>query len=334
MQPGLLRYAVGRLLQAIPVLFGLVTITFVLANLIPGNPVDAMLGPSAGLAEREAIEARYGLDRPLLDRYVAYLAGVLQGDLGRSIYFGVPVGQKIAERLPETLLLVGTSYLWALVVAVPLGVLAATRRNSTTDHAARVVSLVGVSTPAFWLGLVLLLVFSYGLGLFPATDLVVPWADPATVPGATGRLGVVLAAGHHLVLPTIALGTIQLAAIARVERAEMLASLSQDYVGLARAYGISERTIRRKHAFRPAQLPVVTILGLQLSSAIGGAVLVEVVFSINGMGQLVLTGIQNLDYPLVLGTTLVFGSVFVVGTVLTDLAYAWIDPRIAYGEAR
>lgn len=330
---GLFRYTIRRLLQAIPVLLGLVTITFVLANAIPGNPVDAMLGPSATAAERAAAEARYGLDEPLLDRYLAYLAGLAQGDLGHSLAFGVPVAQKIAERAPKTLLLLCSSYVLALLTAVPLGVLSASRRNTKTDHAARIVSLLGVSTPSFWIGLLLILAFSYTLGLFPATDLVVPWADPATLRGASSRLDVLFAAVHHLALPAVALGTLQMASITRIERSEMLDALSEDYVTLARAYGISERSIRRKHAFRNAQLPVVTIVGLQLSSALAGAVLIEEVFAINGMGRLIVAGIQNLDYPLVLGTTLVFGVVFVLGTILTDLAYAWLDPRVAYGEA-
>lgn len=331
---GLFRYAIRRLLQAVPVLFGVLTITFVLANAIPGNPVDAMLGPSATLSERAAIEARYGLDQPLLDRYIAYLGGVLRGDLGRSLLYGVPVTQKVAERLPATVLLLGTSYLFALVVAVPLGVLAARRRNSATDHAARAVALLGVSAPSFWLGLLLILLFAYSLGLFPATDLVLPWAAPATVRGAATRLDVLGASLHHLALPTVALGTIQLASITRIERAEMLETLSTPYVTTARAYGIGERTILRRHAFRPAQLPVVTIVGLQLSSAVGGAVLIETVFGINGLGRLIVQAIDNLDYPLILGTTLVFGLVFVLGTILTDLTYAWLDPRVSYGEAR
>jgi len=329
---GLTRYAIRRLLQAVPVLVGLLTLTFVLANAIPGNPVEVMLGPSPSLEEVARIEARYGLDQPLAARYVTYLAGVLQGDLGTSLYFDVPVTQKIAERLPKTLLLVVASYAVALVTAVPLGIVSAKRHNTATDHVARVVSLLGVSTPSFWIGLLLVLVFAYGLGWFPATDLVMPWADPATVAGATTRLGVLVQAVTHLVLPTVALGTLQMASIARIERAEMLDALSADYVTLARAYGVSERRILTRHAFRNAQLPVITVIGLQLSSAIAGAVLIEVVFGITGMGTLILTGIYNLDYPLILGTTVVFGTAFVLGTILTDVAYAWLDPRITYGE--
>ncbi|PSP67641.1 ABC transporter permease [Halobacteriales archaeon QS_1_69_70] len=318
---GLLRYAVRRLLQAIPVLLGIVTITFFLSNAIPGDPVDIMLGASPGQAQKEAIQAKFGLDKPLWVRYINYVGDVspiwltmtdsfpyvapeFGVDLGRSIHFRAPVSRKIMERLPVTLLLMGSAFAFAIATAVPLGVISAYRRNKPTDHVSRVVALVGVSTPSF----------------------------PAEVDGAATQGDVVVTAGHHLVLPTIALGTLQMAAITRIERSAMLEQLSQDYVRLARAYGISDRTILRKHAFRPAQLPVITIIGLQLTAAIGGAVLTETVFEINGMGRLIITAIDALDYPLIMGTTIVFGLVFVIGVIATDISYAYVDPRVSYGE--
>ncbi|PSP86365.1 ABC transporter permease [Halobacteriales archaeon QS_1_68_17] len=312
---------------------GIVTITFLLSNAIPGDPVQIMLGPSPSQAEVEAIRARYGLDQPLYVRYVNYLAGLLQGDLGRSIYYGVPVLQKIQERLPATLLLIVSSFGFAIATAVPLGVVSAKRRNDPTDHVARVVSLVGVSTPSFWIGLMMILVFVYHLGWFPATNLVMPWAPPSALPAAETRVDVLLASAHHLFLPTVSLGTLQMAAITRIERSAMLETLSEEYVRLARAYGVSERTILRKHAFRNAQLPVITILGLQITTAIGGAVLTETVFQINGMGTLIVDSIARLDYPTIMGTTVVYGLVFVLGVVVTDISYAYVDPRVTYGEA-
>lgn len=328
---GLLRYTVRRLLQAIPVLIGIVTITFALSNAIPGDPVQIMLGPSPSQGQIEAIRARYGLNQPLWVRYWNYLAGVAQGDLGRSIYYGVPVTTKIAQRLPPTLLLLVASFAFAIATAIPLGVISAKRRNKPTDHVSRVVSLIGVSTPSFWIGLMLILLFAYNLGWFPATNLVMPWADPASVEDAATRWEVLVTSGKHLLLPMVSLGTLQMAAITRIERSSMLEVLSEEYVTLARAYGVGERTILRKHAFRNAQLPVITILGLQLTTAIGGAVLTETVFEINGMGRLILTGIYNQDYPLIMGTTLVLGFVFVIGVVVTDLSYAYVDPRVSYG---
>lgn len=330
---GLVRYTARRLLQAIPVLLGVVTITFALANAIPGDPVQIMLGPSPSQTEIEAIRARYGLDRPLWERYTAYIAALLRGDLGESIYYNVAVTSKIAERLPATVLLMVSSYAFAIVTAVPLGVLSAKRRNRLTDHVSRIVSLIGVSTPSFWIGLMLILLFGFHTNLLPTTNLVMPWAGPARISGAETRLDVLVMAGEHLLLPMITLGTLQMAAITRIERSEMLDVLTEEYVKLARAYGISERTILRKHVFRNAQLPVITIIGLQLSSAIGGAVLTEVVFEINGMGRLIVDSIARQDYPLIMGTTIVFAFVFVVGVVLTDLSYAYVDPRVSYGEA-
>ena len=346
---GLLRYAVRRLLQAIPVLLGIVTITFFLSNAIPGDPVDIMLGASPGQAQKEAIQAKFGLDKPLWVRYVNYVGDIspiwltmsdsfpyvapeFGVELGRSIKYRAPVSQKIMERLPVTMLLMASAFTFAIATAVPLGVISAYRRNKPTDHVSRVVALVGVSTPSFWIGLMLIIYVSFHLGWFPSSSLVLPWASPAEVDGAATQWEVVVTAGRHLVLPTITLGTLQMAAITRIERSAMLEQLSQDYVRLARAYGISDRKILRKHAFRPAQLPVITIIGLQLTAAIGGAVLTETVFEINGMGRLIIQAIRALDYPLIMGTTIMFGLVFVIGVIVTDISYAYVDPRVSYGE--
>jgi peptide/nickel transport system permease protein len=291
-----------------------------------------MLGPSPSAQQAAAIRAKFGLDQPLHVRYLNYLFDVARGDLGTSLYYGVPVTQKILERLPVTLLLLASSFTFALVTAVPLGIVSATRRNKPTDHVSRVVALLGVSTPSFWIGLMLIIVFAFQLDLLPATNLVMPWAPPSAVSGAETRLAVVVTAIEHLILPTITLGTLQMAAFTRIERSSMLEVLNQEYVTLARAYGVKESTIVRKHAFRNAQLPLITIVGLQLTQALGGAVLTETVFSINGMGRLIITAIQNQDFQLVMGTTLVFGLVFVVGVIVTDLSYAYVDPRVSFEE--
>ena len=328
-----LRYTVNRLLQAIPVVVGIITITFLLTDAIPGDPVQIMLGPSPSAQQAAAIRAKFGLDQPLHIRYLNYLLDVVRGDLGTSLYYGVPVTEKIMERLPVTLLLLASSFAFALVTAVPLGIISARRRNKPTDHVSRVVALLGVSTPSFWIGLMLIIVFAFQLDLLPATNLVMPWAAPENVEGAETRLGVVVTAVEHLILPTITLGTLQMAAFTRIERSSMLEVLNQEYVKLARAYGVKESTIVRKHAFRNAQLPLITIVGLQLTQALGGAVLTETVFSISGMGRLIITAIQNQDFQLVMGTTLVFGLVFVIGVIVTDLSYAYVDPRVSFDES-
>jgi peptide/nickel transport system permease protein len=328
-----LRYTINRLLQSIPVVVGIITITFLLTDAIPGDPVSIMLGPSPSAQQAAAIRAKFGLDQPLHIRYVNYLLDVVRGDLGTSLYYGVPVTQKILERLPVTLLLLVSSFTFALVTAVPLGIVSAKRRNKPTDHVSRVVALLGVSTPSFWIGLMLIIVFAFQLNLLPATNLIMPWAPPNSVSGADSRLDVVVTAIRHLILPTITLGTLQMAAFTRIERSSMLEVLNQEYVKLARAYGVKESTIVRKHAFRNAQLPLITIVGLQLTQALGGAVLTETVFSINGMGRLIITAIQNQDFQLVMGTTLMFGLVFVIGVIVTDLSYAYVDPRVSYDDS-
>ena len=347
---GLLRYTIHRFLQAIPVMFGIAVITFLLMNAMPGDPVDIMLAEQEATPELiAAIEARYGLDEPLHIQFLNYIGfswflaqlgvpgfagsppGLLQGDLGLSMYYERPVTNLILVRLPPTLLLMISAFAFALATAIPLGVLAAKRRNEPTDHVSRVIALIGVSTPSFWIGIMLIILFSVQLGWLPSGRLVYPWRDPVHY-GYSGHLELYYQSIRHLILPMVALGTLQMATIMRVERSSMIESLGAEYVKLARAYGVPERTIMRKHAFRAAQLPVVTLVGLNLTSAIGGAVLIEMVFSINGMGRLLIQAIQTYDYQLVLGTTVVIGFVFVIGVIITDISYAYIDPRVRFGE--
>ncbi|WP_435075171.1 ABC transporter permease [Halorubrum sp. HHNYT27] len=308
------------------------TITFFLANQIPGDPVEIMLGPSPAQEQVEAIQARYGLDRPAHERYLTYLSGVASGDLGQSIYYDRPVLEMIMLRLPVTLYLTVSAFMFAIVTAIPLGVISAKRRNKPADHISRIVSLVGVSTPSFWIGLMLIIVFAFHLGWFPARGLPLPWEAPGELRAAETQLEVLRTSLHHLAMPMIALGTLQMAQITRIERSSMVESLQGEYVKLARAYGVPESTIVRKHAFQVAQLPVITIIGLGLSTALGGAVLTETVFEIQGMGRLIITAINNQDYELIMGTTFMFGVAFVVGVIITDVAYAYIDPRVAYGD--
>ncbi|WP_281176504.1 ABC transporter permease [Haloparvum sedimenti] len=328
----LLRYSAWRVTQALPVLVGIIAITFFLANQIPGDPVEIMLGPTPAQEQVEAIQAKYGLDRPAHERFITYLTGVATGDLGTSIYYDRPVLEMIILRLPVTLVLMLSAFAFAIITAIPLGVISAKRRNEPADHVSRIVSLIGVSTPSFWIGLVLIIVFAFHLGWFPARGLVLPWADPADVRGAATRFEVLRQAAHHLFLPMIALGTLQMAQITRIERSSMVDSLQGEYVKLARAYGVPESTIVRKHAFQVAQLPVITIVGLGLSTALGGAVLTETVFEIQGMGRLIITAINNQDYELIMGTTFMFGVAYVVGVIITDIAYAYLDPRVTYGD--
>ncbi len=330
---GLIHYTIRRILQIIPVLIGIVTITFFLSNAIPGNPVEIMLGPEADPEQIRLAEQRFGLDKPLHERYINYMVGVAQGDLGASIYFGeVSVEQKIMERFPITMVLMTLSLAFALVISIPLGVISAYRRNEKVDHTSRLIALWGVSTPGFWIGLMLIIIFSFHLDLLPSSGQVLPWADPSGVENLETRLGVLRTSAEHLIMPVVTLGTFQMAATMRIERSATVSSLQSEYIRLARAYGVSERKILSKHAFRPAQLPVVTVVGLNLATLFGGSVLIETVFNINGMGRLIILAIENLDYPLLMGTTLVYGFLFMVGVLITDISYAYIDPRVSYGE--
>lgn len=329
----LLKYTIYRLLQAIPVLIGISVITFLLANLGPGDPVSLMLQGQEHSEELvRTIERRYGLDRPLHERYLTYMGGLLQGDFGQSIHHQRPVADLMVNRVGPTLLLVLSAYAFALVTAIPLGVVAANRRNEPTDHVSRIAALGGVSTPSFWIGIVLILLFAVTLGWLPSSGLIYPWRPPSAYRGIDGHLELYYESARHLLLPMIALGTLQMATIMRVERTQMIESLQGEYVKLARAYGVPERTILRKHAFNVAQLPIITIVGLNLSTAIGGAVLVETVFNINGMGRLFVNAISTNDYQLVMGITMLLGFLFVIGVIITDISYAYVDPRVTYGE--
>ncbi|ELZ03232.1 ABC transporter integral membrane protein [Natrialba chahannaoensis JCM 10990] len=320
------------MIQAIPVLIGITVITFILANLAPGDPVRLMLqGQEVDQEVIERVERQYGLDRPLHERYVTYMANLVQGDLGHSIHRDRPVTELMIQRAGPTLLLVISAYAFALATAIPLGIIAATRRNEPTDHVSRIVALIGVSTPSFWIGIMLILIFAIQLGWLPSSGLVYPWRSPDHY-GYSGYLELAFQTIRHLLLPMVALGTLQMATLMRVERTQMIESLQGEYVKLARAYGVPERTILRKHAFQVAQLPIITIVGLNLSTALGGAVLIEYVFNINGMGRLFLEAIQSLDYQLIMGITIVIGAMFVIGVIITDISYAYIDPRVTYGD--
>ncbi len=328
---GLLRYTAFRLIQAIPVLIGITVITFILANLAPGDPVRLMLqGQEVDQEVIERVEQQYGLDRPLHERYVTYMANLLQGDLGHSIQRDRPVTDLVLQRAGPTLMLVISAYAFALVTSIPLGILAATRRNEPTDHISRIVALIGVSTPSFWIGIMLILIFAIQLGVLPSSGLIYPWRGPEQY-GYSGYLELTYQTIRHLLLPMVALGTLQMATLMRVERTQMIESLQGEYVKLARAYGVPERTILRKHAFQVAQLPIITIVGLNLSTALGGAVLIEYVFNINGLGRLLLEAIIGLDYQLIMGITVVIGTMFVIGVIITDISYAYVDPRVTYG---
>jgi len=297
----------ARLASALVVMLGVCTLVFMLIHLVPGDPVEAMLGERASPVDREALRHALGLDLPVSEQYGRYLAGLLRLDLGQSFLDQRPVVEILGERLPATLQLAAASLLLALVLAVPLGVLAARRRGSALDAGAMAFSLIGISMPNFWLGPLLILVFSLWLGWTP-------------VSGSERPLS--------LLLPAITLGTALAAILARMVRASVLEVLGEDYVRTARAKGLSEFAVMRRHALRNAWLPVLTLLGLQFGGLLGGAVITETLFAWPGIGSLLVESIQARDFPVVQGCVLLISLIYVLVNSLTDLAYSWADPRI------
>ncbi|TVR92036.1 MAG: ABC transporter permease [Trueperaceae bacterium] len=309
----MLRYVVGRLVGTVPVLFGVTLLVFAMTVLTPGDRVVALLGDAAqglGQAAREELRQELGLDQPLPLQYVQYVSGLVQGDLGRSARSRRPVVAEIRDRLPATVELALAGLAIAVALGVSLGVLAAVRRGSVFDSLAVAVALVGVSVPVFWMGFLLMIVFALELGWLPAS----------------GR-----GTWRHLVLPAVTVGVASAAFIARITRGAVIETLGQDYVRTARSKGLAERRVVLRHALRPAMLPIVTVVGLQLGGLLGGAVLTETVFAWPGVGRLLVDAIVARDLPLVQGCVLVIALLFIGVNLVVDLSYAAINPKVRYG---
>ena len=304
-----MKYALRRVLQLIPLLLILTVVIFLAIRLVPGDPVGLMLGMGAPEEAKAAERVRLGLDKPIIMQYFTFLGNVLKGDLGKSLSTGNPVSYEIVRRFPNTLILALGGTIVAAVFGIILGVLAAVRQNKFSDNAIMVVSLLSVSTPSFFLALILMLIFSLQLQWLPSIGL---------------------RSWQHAVLPIITLGTQAVGLVARTTRSSMLDVLGQDYIRTSRSRGISERTITYVHALKNALIPVVTVLGLRFGGLLAGATLVETVFSIPGLGRLMVDGVLKRDYPVVQGTILVFAVVFVLVNTLVDLLYGVIDPRVKY----
>ena len=307
----MLNYLGARLVTALLVVFGVITIVFMLIHIVPGDPVEVMLGESAQATDREALRETLGLNLPLSMQWVNYINGLIHLDLGTSLHTKRPVIDVLTERIPATSLLAGTSILIALMIALPLGMLAAVRKGSIWDRIAMTFSMLGVAIPNFWMGPMLILVFSLWLGWLP-------------VSGNEHILS--------LVLPAVTLGTALAAILSRMIRASLLEVLKEDYIRAANARGLLPSTVICKHALKNAALPVVTILGMQLGALLAGAVITETVFSWPGIGQLTIDAIQKRDYPVIQSCVLLISLCYVVVNLLTDLAYAWLDPRISLTE--
>jgi peptide/nickel transport system permease protein len=303
----MLKHLTSRVLYTLPVVWLVVSVVFLLIHLVPGDPVQQMLGEGAGSADIAAARHQYGLDVPLGQQYVNYWRGVLHGRLGQSLRFQQDVGGLIAARYPSTLELTFAALVVAILLSVPAGVHSATHRNQWSDRVLSFVSLLGLSFPNFALGPVLILFFAVRLGALPVSG--------------SGTLA-------HLVLPAITMGSALAAILTRMVRTSMLEELSQDYVRTARAKGLSERAVIYKHALRNAMIPVLTVVGLQFGALLAGAIVTETIFSWPGIGRLTIQAIGNRDYYLVQGCILAIGLTYVAVNFVTDLLYSAVNPRI------
>lgn len=305
------RYFLLRLLLLLPTLFGALTLVFFLIHWIPGDPVEVMLGESAGAADKEELRRNLGLDRPLAEQYGDFLAGCAAGDLGRSLSEGAPVRAIIAARLPATIELAVCAMIAALLISFPLALFAAARSGGWIDRAALLFSLLGLSLPNFWLGPLLMIVFAIQLGWTPVS----------------GRGG-----WDHLILPALTLGLGMAAILVRILRASLLRAMTEDYVQTARAKGLPERRVWLKHTLRNALTSAVTILSLQFGGLLAGSIITETIFSWPGVGRLTVQAIQARDYPLVQGCVLAIALSYILVNFATDLVYKLVDPRVSYDE--
>ncbi|WP_226005599.1 ABC transporter permease [Natrinema salinisoli] len=311
------RYVLTRVLVTVPVLLGVTALTFSFLHVLPGDPIDVIVGfRTVSPATEASIRAEYHLDEPLWKQYLLWLRDAIALEFGRSPISGRSVTATIGRRLPATVALGGAAWLLALAIGVPAGIVAAVKRGEPADELTRLGALAGIATPNFWLGLILLLVFSVRLGWFRVIPPDAPLAS--------------LAMAKFMILPTITLGTASAALVTRLLRSSMRQELDAPYVRTARAKGLRERTVILKHVLRNSLLPVVTVAGLQLAFLVDGAVVVEQIFSWPGMGRLLVRSILQRDYPVIQAAVLVIGVSIVLANLLVDIVYALLDPRIRY----
>ncbi len=312
-------YVVKRLLLTFPVLVGVSLLVFLMIRIVPGDIVDLMIGPElyVGAEYRAELRAKYGLDQPMYVQYVKWIGQIAQGNLGMSLRNDEPVLGTILRRLPLTAELAVLSVLLSALLAVPLGVISAVKRNSATDFVVRLIAMVGLSMPNFWLAAMLLLVTGVVFHWQPPLLLVSPWVDPWT------NL-------QQLAMPVAALSLALMAIVMRMTRSSMLEVLRQEYIQTARAKGLRPRVVMVRHALKNAFIPIATVLGVQFGALLGGTVVIEVIFGLPGVGRLVIDAITARDYPMLQGTVLFLATMFALVNLLVDMAYGYLDPRIRY----
>lgn len=310
-----------RILQLIPVLLITMSITFVITRVLPGNPAVSILGPTASAEDIAKMEEEMGLNDPLPVQYINYMTGVLTGDLGTSYRYNRPVAELILEKIPNTLQLAATSLVIALLIGVPVGIISACKQYSIFDYVSMIAALVGVSMPAFWLGLMLVLVFSVNLGWFPTMGM----GDLAN------GIGDVIS---HLFLPALCLSFGSMANFARISRSSMLEVIDQDYMKAVRAKGIRETIVIIKHGLKNALPPIVTVLGMRISALMTGAIMIETIFAWPGIGRLIVDAINNNDFEMIQGTVLFMAILYVTVNLIVDIVYLYINPKVSYESER
>ena len=302
-------YIRRRLLQSIIVVWGVSVLVFFLLRLAPGDPVSLLLSETASPEQMEAVREKWGLNKPIPVQYMVFLGRALQGDLGDSLFFQQPALKVLLERMPATLQLSAMALLFSLAVAIPIGMMSALKRDTIWDYLGTGLAMLGQAIPPYWLGIMLILIFSVGLGWFPTSGRGTVW---------------------HLVLPAITLGSVLMALVTRLVRSGMLDVLGEDYIRTARAKGLHERRVIVRHALRNILIPLVTVVGLQLGALFGGAVITESIFAWPGVGRLALQAINARDYPLVQASVLFISVVYVFLNLAIDILYVYLDPRIRY----
>lgn len=333
------KYIVKRLLMLIPVLFGVSIIVFFLLRICAPDPAPVVLGQHATEQSINEWRAANGLDKPVIIQYVDFIKGAVTGDFGTSYYTKKPVLEEIAARFPATLEIAIFAIIIASVFGIAIGVLAAVKKNSIADNASMILSLVGVSIPIFWLGILLIILFVKVLGWLPASGRIDPMLRPDSVTGlylidtlATGNFTAFKDALWHMILPGCTLALYTLAIISRMTRSSMLDTLNQDYIRTARSKGLGEGRVIVKHGLRNALMPIVTVIGLQFGALLGGAVLTETVFAWPGIGSYTVDCITKSDFPVIQAVVLIIATIFVLMNLIVDIIYAFLDPRIKYGK--
>lgn len=335
----MIKFIIKRVLMLIPVLLGVSVIVFLIMRVFSPDPAPIVLGEHATKAAMQAWRAAHGLNDPITIQYFKFLTGALTGNFGNSYYTETPVIQEIMARFPATIELAVAAIIIASVLGILVGVISAVKKNTVVDHAGMVLALIGVSMPIFWLGILLIILFSGVLHILPSSDRIDPLLQPMGGTGfylidtlVQGNFDGFVSVLQHLILPALALGMYSMAIITRMTRSSMLDILDQDFIRTARAKGVNERRVVVHHALRNAMIPVTTVIGLQLGSLLGGAVLTETVFSWPGIGSYTVQSILKSDFPVVQAVVLLVAFVYVIVNLIVDVIYAFLDPRIKYSK--